>query len=652
MISICVPVYNGSLYLEECINSILHQSFKNFELIVCDDCSSDNSLEILYKYNDDRIVIYSNKINIGWVKNCNFLISKTNYQYFCIIPCDDYIPSNYLEKLYLTMIKDESMVNCYPHIISFGKKNYRIHQKSLNQESTIERVIDFIMHHFKGVSFRGLIKKSKNMDLLFLNIYLQDDKFADTFQIFQHAIEGKLIEVDVPYYKRYHDNNTHSKWNDDVIDLYLSIYMFAKNFFNDTDLKLCHDTIYQKCQNTSFLIKNSFDIIVMGGGIQGSCVSLFLKKLGYNVCIIEKNNSLMKGASENNEGKIHLGFVYSNDKTLDTAKKMLVDALHFSNIIEFLLDEKIDWDAIKSKKFLYLVPKTSLMKENELDEYFPKIQNLYDEMIQKNYKLNYLGKRPPKLYEKIKTVDCMNPEYFQCCYETEEFSINQFYLNEKIIHTIKKKGIPVFLENHIKNMKIHLGYYEIITDKGYYYSNRVVNCLWENKTKIDNCFNEKKNYTTNFRYKFGILSKPIMDLQNERSITFVNGPFGDFVNFPDYMYFSWYPYSMKGFSVSDKPPDDWKFETLIENKQEFIQLHKNIFNDIFKRKFDFIDPKIIGSIIVAKGDKDIDNVDSELHKRCEKRIDYKKNYFSISTGKYTSGPYNSFLLAEIIGKCL
>ena len=70
---------------------------------------------------------------------------------------------------------------------------------------------------------------------------------ADTFQILQHAILGKLIQVNVPYYKRYHENNTHTKWistNNDILNFYFSIYMISKKYFITNEI--CSNIINKK----------------------------------------------------------------------------------------------------------------------------------------------------------------------------------------------------------------------------------------------------------------------------------------------------------------------------------------------------------------------------------------------------------------------
>ena len=221
-------------------------------------------------------------------------------------------------------------------------------QKNIDSDNVCKRIEDVILNHGSAVSFRGLVRKPLNDKYKFLNENFRDNIFADTFQILQHAITGKLIEVDVEYYKRYHKDNIHTKWSsnqNDYINIYYEYYRISKEFFSNKDylLDLCLNKklIYLDSKIKLYnMVKKTFDTIVMGGGIQGCCTALFLKKKGYDVTIIDKNSELMKGASNAHEGKIHLGFVYSNDKTLNTAEKMMIDALNFSYSIEYLLDEK------------------------------------------------------------------------------------------------------------------------------------------------------------------------------------------------------------------------------------------------------------------------------------------------------------------------
>ena len=76
-ISIILPVYNGMKYLQQSVQSVLNQGFKNFELLIVDDCSSDDSWNYLKSLSDDRINVWRNEQNKGLFYNLNFLIKKS-----------------------------------------------------------------------------------------------------------------------------------------------------------------------------------------------------------------------------------------------------------------------------------------------------------------------------------------------------------------------------------------------------------------------------------------------------------------------------------------------------------------------------------------------------------------------------------------------
>lgn len=100
-VSIVVPVYNAEKYLSKCIDSILNQTFKNFELILVNDGSKDNSLIICedYKVSDRRIKVI-NKKNEGVSIARNIGINSAKGKYIMFIDSDDWIESNMVEKMY------------------------------------------------------------------------------------------------------------------------------------------------------------------------------------------------------------------------------------------------------------------------------------------------------------------------------------------------------------------------------------------------------------------------------------------------------------------------------------------------------------------------------------------------------------------------
>src|SRR6478735_5395035 len=97
-VSIGLAVYNGERYLDEAITSILSQTFTDFELVICDNDSSDSTPEICRRFAaaDDRIRYYRNPVNIGGVRNENRTMFLARGEYFKLAAHDDRIAPEFL----------------------------------------------------------------------------------------------------------------------------------------------------------------------------------------------------------------------------------------------------------------------------------------------------------------------------------------------------------------------------------------------------------------------------------------------------------------------------------------------------------------------------------------------------------------------------
>ena len=113
-VSVIVPNYNHSNYLKVRVDSILHQTYKNFELIILDDCSTDNSKEIIESYRSHQnISIHYNKKNSGspfkqWKKG----IELANGKYIWIAESDDFAEPTFLEKMMQILEKGNGLAFC------------------------------------------------------------------------------------------------------------------------------------------------------------------------------------------------------------------------------------------------------------------------------------------------------------------------------------------------------------------------------------------------------------------------------------------------------------------------------------------------------------------------------------------------------------
>jgi glycosyltransferase involved in cell wall biosynthesis len=99
-VSIVTPAYNNEKYIEETINSILNQTHQNFEIIVVDDYSSDKTIELVEKFNDERIIILKNKENMGAAFSRNKALAKATGEYVAFLDADDiWLPSKLEQQL-------------------------------------------------------------------------------------------------------------------------------------------------------------------------------------------------------------------------------------------------------------------------------------------------------------------------------------------------------------------------------------------------------------------------------------------------------------------------------------------------------------------------------------------------------------------------
>ena len=101
-VSIILPVYNVEQYLRQCLDSITKQTFKDFEVVVVNDCSPDNSLQIIeeYQQKDSRIVLFNMPTNQGISKARNEGLKLAKGKYIIFVDSDDWVRKDYVEFLF------------------------------------------------------------------------------------------------------------------------------------------------------------------------------------------------------------------------------------------------------------------------------------------------------------------------------------------------------------------------------------------------------------------------------------------------------------------------------------------------------------------------------------------------------------------------
>lgn len=113
LISVCIPVYNGDNYIRESIDSVLNQTEKKFELLVVDNCSMDQTLNIVAEYDDPRIRVFINKWNLGIVPNFNRCIELAKGEFMVLLPHDDVLLPTALEVFSKALVSDPEVGLAY-----------------------------------------------------------------------------------------------------------------------------------------------------------------------------------------------------------------------------------------------------------------------------------------------------------------------------------------------------------------------------------------------------------------------------------------------------------------------------------------------------------------------------------------------------------
>ena len=160
LISIVVPTYNNEKFLDKCVESILSQTYHEFELLIINDGSTDNTINVLQPYlkKDQRIKLHNTK-NKGVSSARNLGISKAKGEYICFIDSDDWVEKDYLSQ-FVSKIKNPKIL-----IIQeiFQNRNSKKYTNTLYE---IEKDLDVLMleYHFMslGSSFCKTLSHRNN----------------------------------------------------------------------------------------------------------------------------------------------------------------------------------------------------------------------------------------------------------------------------------------------------------------------------------------------------------------------------------------------------------------------------------------------------------------------------------------------------------
>lgn len=210
-VSIVVPVYNTKIYLKRCIDSILSQSFKDFELILINDGSTDGSINILREYEKvNKKVKVIDKKNEGPALARNMGINIASGKYIMFIDSDDYIDSNYISNYYNSVVSGDFnvVIGGYKRVVGDKiKYTLRLKQGEFSKYMVTGPVCRIIKRDF-------IVKNNIN----FLDTNSSEDVY---FNIMLYNATDKIKIIDDTGYNYFYNANSlsntiHKGFNEDV----------------------------------------------------------------------------------------------------------------------------------------------------------------------------------------------------------------------------------------------------------------------------------------------------------------------------------------------------------------------------------------------------------------------------------------------------
>lgn len=394
-------------------------------------------------------------------------------------------------------------------------------------------------------------------------------------------------------------------------------------------------------------------VAVLGGGLQGCCIALLLADRGVKVTLFERHDALLQGAALNNEGRVHLGYVYGSDPSLATARLMIRGALSFAPILDRLLAEPAAHKL--SMPFYYAVHRDSQRTPDELARYLDAVQDEI-EATGRGRSGDYLGIelfRPQRLgASELENV--FDGATISDAFQTAEVAVDTVPLCDALrARVAAEPNIELRLSQTVTDVTDGDAGYAVDTGpaaapRGETFDH-VVNALWDGRLAIDAKRGIRPQGAWLHRLKCGFRFKaPAMTV----SASIVLGPFGDTIAYEDgTCYATWYPVCMRASAAGIAPPPvvpllDQDRAAVCGASFRALQAIVPAMGLVPCAEIERAEAR--QGIITARARTDIDDPESELHARYHVGVHSTGGYHSVDPGKFTLAPYFATVCADRI----
>jgi glycosyltransferase involved in cell wall biosynthesis len=206
LISILMPAYNCATFIKQAIESVINQSYANWELLIADDCSTDNTRKIAENYIDSRIKFHHNTKNLGYLQTWNKLAALAEGEFITFQDADDYCAENRIELLLKHMTNNPLCGACGSNYIWVNEENIEL--KKSDFELTHIGITKAMPAKYEFIGSALMIKKEVLKTIGYYNLYF--DRLGGEDHYWLCLIAEKYQVANISEHLYYYRYNTQS----------------------------------------------------------------------------------------------------------------------------------------------------------------------------------------------------------------------------------------------------------------------------------------------------------------------------------------------------------------------------------------------------------------------------------------------------------
>ena len=396
-------------------------------------------------------------------------------------------------------------------------------------------------------------------------------------------------------------------------------------------------------------------IAVLGAGIMGACLALYLARRGFAVTLFDKAPAPFAEASRWNEGKIHLGYLYNADSSLKTARHVMPGGLLFRPLVENLIGCSIA-EGITRQDDVYLCHQDSVVAPDAMAAYLQEVTALLHAHPDARHYLADATRTHSGRLTPAELAEVSDSERIVAGFRVPERSVETTWLADRFVQALaaepgieQRLGLRVTAVASAKGDDA--GPWRIETAAGDFDGfDMVINALWEGRMAIDRSLGITPEGVWSNRYRLSLFLRTAQAVETPCAII-ATGPFGDIKNYNGRdFYLSWYPAGLRTDNSEIAPPE--KAELDMPRPEDFmaavfdnLQVFLPWIAELRAKQESY---RMEGGWVFAAGRGALSSSTSSLHRRSDYGVLRRGSYLSIDTGKYSTAPWLARSIAESI----